>query len=67
MLKNKLELLFLLKNILVTAAKNYYDEKDMPKKIFNQFDDIKVKSNMDVTKFISQKLKYVKKPIEILK
>ena len=67
LLSNKRSLLYLFKSILVAAAKDYYDKKDMSKKIFDQFDDIIVKSNTDVTKSISQKLKYVKKPIEILK
>lgn len=66
-LSNKRSLLSLLKSILVAVAKDYYGEKDISKKIFTQFADSIVKPNIDVTESISQKLKYVKKPIEILK
>ena len=66
-ISNKWKLLKLFRSILLSYASDEKEKSQAVDFVENELMNIEVKDTTDITGEISKKLKYVKKPIELLK
>ena len=66
-IKNKEKLLVLFRSICMASITKEQDYNEVLSLVYGELSNIKVRKNTNITHEISKKLKYVKKPIDLLK